>query len=96
MMKMKMLLSLSLESALRSTGTDSSPESTMFSSEPLSEKSSGSEPSFSTNSSCRVMHVHSERHHFETCNFSPFDTHVIDAKTDKGTLDWTKGITKSV
>ena len=35
MMKMKTLLSLSLESASRSTGTNSSPESKMFSSESL-------------------------------------------------------------
>ena len=95
-MKMKMLLSLSLESASRSTGTISSPESTMLSSKPVSENSSRSEPSFSTNSSFprRVMHVHSACRHFETCNFRPFDTRVTDAKTDKGTLDWTKGITK--
>ena len=44
----------------------------------------------------RVMHVHSECHHFETCNFRPFNTRVTDAKTDKGTVDWTKGITESV
>ena len=44
----------------------------------------------------RVMHVHSARRHFETCNFRQFDTHVTDVKTDKGTLNWTKGITESV
>ena len=97
-MKMKMLLSLSLKSTSESTGTNSLPESTMFSLEPPSEKSSRSEPSFSTNSCfpCRVTHVHSVRHHFEMCNFHQFDTHVTDAQTGKGTLDWTKGITESV
>ena len=92
-MKMKMLLSLPLKSTSRSTGTNSSPESTMFSSEPLSEKSSGSELSFSTNSGFphRVMRVHSAHHHFEMYNFCQFDTRVTNVKTDKGTLDWTKG-----
>ena len=93
MMKMKMLLSLSLESTSRSTGKNSLPESAMFSSEPLSEKSSGSEPSFSTNSSfpLQVTHVHSACRHFETYNFCQFATCVTNAKTDKGTLDSTKG-----
>ena len=93
MMKMKMVLLLSLESASRSTGTNSLPKSSMFFSEPPSEKSSRSEPSFSTNSSFprRVMHVHSACRHFEAYNLRPFDTRVTNAKTDKGTLDWTKG-----
>ena len=39
----------------------------------------------------RVTHVHSARRHSETYNFSQFDTHVTNAKTDKGTHDWTKG-----
>ena len=93
MMKMKMSLSPSLKSASRCTGTNSSPESTMISSEPLSEKSLKSEPSFSTNSTASrwVMHVHSAHRHFETYNFRQCDTRVTNAKTDKGTLSWTKG-----
>ena len=50
-------------------------------------------PQFSWSSNVSP-YVHSARCHFETYNFRPFDTHVTDAKTDKGTLDWTKGITR--
>ena len=36
----------------------------------------------------RIMHVYSARRHFETCNFRQFDTHITNAKTDKGTFNW--------
>ena len=88
MMKMNMLLSLSLESASRSTGTNSSPESTMFSSEPLFEKLQDLSPH-----SVLIPQLPSLSNAYSLCTLPFWNVHLLSVwhRCYKGTLDWTKG-----